>query len=271
MALVGWSGYAAARLVNGNSVSAIAMPKDLASLAAATEMRARQIEQRQAILAAMIAGQEVDASALPATTAIAILPGDLDGPLARAEAVQLQQADATARAFDERYRVTAAELQKLGISPARFGNASVGGPYQPVTRADPTFKQLFTSWKKLDQLQDGAIAVPSDKPVKTAAFTSGYGVRSDPFAGRAAMHAGIDLSGPVGTPIYATADAHRAALGLEQRRLRQPRRARPWPRHQHPLRPLVVDRGPPRPARQARRGDRPHGLDRPLDRQPPSL
>ena len=207
MALVGWSGYAAARLANGTSISAIAMPKDLATLAAATEIRARQIEQRQAVLAAMIAGEEVDASALPTTTAIAILPGDLDGPLARAEAVQLKQAGATARAFEERYRVTAAELRKLGISPARFANANVGGPYQPVTRADPTFKQLFMSWKKLDQLQDGAIAVPSDKPVKTAAFTSGYGVRSDPFAGRAAMHAGIDLSGPVGTPIYATADA----------------------------------------------------------------
>ena len=48
--------------------------------------------------------------------------------------------------------------------------------------------------------------MPSDKPVKTADFTSGYGVRSDPFRGRAAMHAGIDLAGPIGTPIYATAD-----------------------------------------------------------------
>ena len=84
--------------------------------------------------------------------------------------------------------------------------AATGGPFEAIGKGDATFKQLFTSWKKLDNLADGAIAVPSDKPVKDAAFTAGYGVRSDPFRGRAAMHAGIDLAGPVGTPIYATAD-----------------------------------------------------------------
>ena len=104
--------------------------------------------------------------------------------------------------IDARYNRTA-ELRKLGISPARLAEAA---RISRSPAATPTFKQLFTSWKKLDNLADGAIAVPSDKPVKTADFTSGYGVRSDPFKGRAAMHAGIDLAGPIGTPIYATAD-----------------------------------------------------------------
>ena len=85
-------------------------------------------------------------------------------------------------------------------------NPAQGGPFDSATQADPTFKSLFTSWKKLDNLADGAIAVPSDKPVKSAEFTSGYGIRSDPFQGRAARHQGIDLAAPVGTPIYATAD-----------------------------------------------------------------
>ena len=83
---------------------------------------------------------------------------------------------------------------------------AIGGPFEMIGKGDATFKQMFTNWKKLDNVADGAIAVPSDKPVRTAAFTSGYGIRSDPFKGRAAMHAGIDLAGPIGTPIYATAD-----------------------------------------------------------------
>ena len=125
-------------------------------LAAATEQRVNEIEQRQQLLAAMIAGDEIDPAVLR--------------------------------------RITSSSAE------------GVGGPLEPVGGSDATFKQLFTSWKKLDNISQGAIAVPSDKPVRTAAFTSGYGVRSDPFRGAAAMHAGIDLAGPTGTPIHATAD-----------------------------------------------------------------
>ena len=75
-----------------------------------------------------------------------------------------------------------------------------------TTSADPQFQALFQQWKRLDQVRGGAIAVPSQKPVEGVSFTSGFGVRSDPFRGTAAMHAGVDLAGQIGTPVYATAD-----------------------------------------------------------------
>jgi murein DD-endopeptidase MepM/ murein hydrolase activator NlpD len=162
LALVGWSGFSAARMVGGYGAvvdnDGQRMSRQVAAIAAATESRVKQIEQRQQVLAAMLAGEKVD----PAVVA------------------------------------------QLGYTlPAGKG---VGGPFDGGAKADPTFKALFSSWKKLDTLSSGVIAVPSDKPVRVASFESAYGVRSDPFEGTRKMHAGIDLSAPVGTPIYATAD-----------------------------------------------------------------
>ncbi|HEX8256431.1 MAG TPA: peptidoglycan DD-metalloendopeptidase family protein, partial [Allosphingosinicella sp.] len=137
--------------------------------------------------------------------------------VARMEAqVEAMQADVQAikAAADQRFQLTAQEVRKLGLDPKRLQSNNpqyqgTGGPFEAVQplKADPQFKQLFTSWKKLDQIEQGTIAIPSTQPVRGTSLTSGYGVRSDPFRGRAAMHAGIDLAAPIGTPIYATADA----------------------------------------------------------------
>ncbi len=47
--------------------------------------------------------------------------------------------------------------------------------------------------------------VPSIMPT-FGTFTSGFGYRRDPFTGRIKMHEGLDIAGPIGTPVYATAD-----------------------------------------------------------------
>jgi len=193
------------------------MQNDVDAIRAATAQRAALLEQRQAFLTAMVSG-ETDARRLAAMLPAAAPHSDNPAAQQATEtfgAVEDMQADFARRvqaATRQRYRETAGAVQRLGFNPARFhrGSGAVGGPYEPAAasdNSDPRFRELFTTWRQLDQLEQGVAAIPSAMPLQNAAnFTSGYGVRSDPFRGRAAMHAGIDLAGPMGTPIYATAD-----------------------------------------------------------------
>ena len=71
---------------------------------------------------------------------------------------------------------------------------------------DTEFRALFADWKSLENRDTGRVAIPSRKPVDSFKLTSQYGFRADPFAGRRARHKGVDMAGPIGTPIYATAD-----------------------------------------------------------------
>lgn len=191
------------------------MQTDVDAMRVAVNSRAAQLEQRAAFLNTMLSGQ-ANATELsrqlprnvetPTNTRAAAIVEGFD----RVDAMQTAMADRLSAMTRQRYNERAAELRSRGFDPARFGETGVGGPYEPVNAgddADPRFRQLFTTWRALDQLETGAASIPSARPIVTSAnFTSGYGVRSDPFRGSAAMHAGIDLAGPMGTPVYATAD-----------------------------------------------------------------
>ena len=166
-------------------------------------------------MAAMIApvallGWSVVATAQLAAKPVVANPAEI---ARMAREMKAMQADVAAIkvAAQQRYQLTAHEVRTLGIDPTRIqAETGVGGPYEPVdtaSTADPNFRALFQSWKKLESLEQGTVAIPSAMPIQQAVnFTSGFGVRTDPFRGRAAMHPGVDLAGPIGTPIYATAD-----------------------------------------------------------------
>lgn len=73
--------------------------------------------------------------------------------------------------------------------------------------SDPEFRALHDSWGRVNgKAGKTTVAVPSINPVESMRMTSQYGYRTDPFQGRRKNHKGLDIAGPIGTPIYATAD-----------------------------------------------------------------
>lgn len=73
--------------------------------------------------------------------------------------------------------------------------------------SDPEFRNLRNSWgKKADSISSNVVSVPSINPVDSMALSSGYGYRRAPMKGASRNHKGLDIPGPIGTPIYATAD-----------------------------------------------------------------
>lgn len=200
-----------------------AMQAKVDAIKIAAQAHATTIEQRQAILAGVLSGKispdqialnmPVGGQRAPAFAADAIKP------FRTAEHNQTLLAARAQRMAQQHYHETLAKLRKLGIDPARLlgdKGEAMGGPYiaasaadaSPAAAADAQFRSLFASWKKLDSLEHSVIAIPAIHPIHEAKliFSSYFGVRSDPFRGTAAMHAGVDLPGPVGTPVYATAD-----------------------------------------------------------------
>jgi murein DD-endopeptidase MepM/ murein hydrolase activator NlpD len=98
------------------------------------------------------------------------------------------------------------------LRAAQSARQSALGPQTALGNGDAEFHQLFASWRSLDH--GGSIAaapsntgsIPSLMPVPMTRLTSAFGMRWHPVLGGHRPHMGVDLAGPVGTPVHATGD-----------------------------------------------------------------
>jgi hypothetical protein len=217
--LLAWSTFAtvgAIAAMNGDvarmQAQLSSMQHDVAAMREQTRTHAALLERRQAFLAQILTGNASDEQVAAMMPASGTPHGPATEAYARVDAMQGELVERAHSLATARYNATVQQLRGIGFDPSTVVSAysGMGGPEEPIAapaNADPRFSELFASWRRMEQLEQAVIAIPSARPLdRSVNFTSGFGVRSDPFRGRAAMHGGIDLAGPVGTPIYATAD-----------------------------------------------------------------
>jgi len=115
-------------------------------------------------------------------------------------------------------------LADLGIDPGKPNfRRAIGGPYIPLraprANASAFDRQLYrinVARAQIDQYNRTLTTVPVRKPVSGEVdMSSPFGVRTDPFLGRPAMHTGIDLRGETGEPVRATANGRVTIAGRE--------------------------------------------------------
>ena len=136
--------------------------------------------------------------------------------LARIEARQFALAERLTGFADARAARAETAIRRVGLNPRLMmakldRNSAQGGPLLALTlmrggvAIDPRFARLGASLTRMSALERGLSAIPSHLPASLEFISSGFGYRSDPFTGEAALHSGLDFRGPMGAPIHAAA------------------------------------------------------------------
>lgn len=151
----------------------------------------------------------------------------LDGRLTRMmtslDRIELRQANALI-AMHEKYETKANRirtvLSEAGITAGRRTDSGTGGPFIPAKlTGDPAaferqVHRISLARTYLDRLSKTLVGIPLRQPVSGVPnLSSGFGVRTDPFNGRPAMHTGLDFRGDAGEPIRATANGRVVSAG----------------------------------------------------------
>lgn len=141
----------------------------------------------------------------------------LQRSLDQVETRQVAMLNTAEESMESKLRRMRGVITDLGLNMAQLDAAApkapMGGPFVPVKLngdAGPFAKQLSRiniTRAQVEQLNRTLALVPYRKPVVgEVEFTSGFGVRTDPFLGRAAMHTGLDFRAQTGDPVRVTAN-----------------------------------------------------------------
>src|SRR6202048_4173544 len=150
--------------------------------------------------------------------------GRLQTALDKVESRQIAALGAVEDSMESRMRRMRGVFSDLGLDMAQLEASTprggVGGavvPVKPPAHAGAFERQLYrigVTRSQVERLNRTLALVPYRKPViGEVEFTSGFGVRSDPFLGRPAMHTGLDFRAATGDPVRATANGKVASAG----------------------------------------------------------
>jgi len=141
--------------------------------------------------------------------------------LVRIEARQIAFAERLTRFADDRANVASGAIRKVGLNPATVMADDAHAQGGPLIRLgwngiDPRFERLAASLGRMSAMNTGLAHIPNTMPASFEYISSGFGVRTDPIAGGAAFHPGLDFKGPRGAPIYAAATGEVSFTGGRQ-------------------------------------------------------
>jgi murein DD-endopeptidase MepM/ murein hydrolase activator NlpD len=150
----------------------------------------------------------------------------LQSSLDKVEGRQMAALSSVEESMESRMRRMRGVITDLGLDMAQLEaatpKAGIGGPFVPVKLPpdagafERQLHRINATRTQVERLNRTLALVPYRKPViGEVEFSSGFGIRSDPFLGRPAMHTGLDFRAASGDPVRATANGKVVTSGWQ--------------------------------------------------------